>query len=97
MLSFTRRLLQWRKELGDFWTGDMEIHRLPGGIIGFTRTHNKQKLLCLFNLTANKAEVKKSVEGSQVKSDARIDAQIGKDGKSVFMAPYGVCLMQSKQ
>jgi alpha-glucosidase len=56
-LSFTRRLLAFRRDHPAFRTGDLAFVDAPEGVLAFTRTLGETRLLCLFNLGEQPREV----------------------------------------
>lgn len=91
MLHFTRRLLKWRKQLGELLLGDMALIEMSRPILGFTRTQGDRRLFCLFNYSAKPTKVKIDFEGQQILLDASIDAQVKE--RAVHLGPYAACLL----
>jgi alpha-glucosidase len=53
-LSFTRNFLSWRKKQDLLAEGDIKFHDAPEHLLAFTREKDNKKLLCCFNMSAQK-------------------------------------------
>ena len=54
-LSLTRRLIALRRSRAALRTGSLQFVDAPAGVLAFERTAPNQRLLCLFNLSAERA------------------------------------------
>ena len=52
MLNFVRKLISVRRDSEALRLGSIEFHRSPDGVIGFTRKHERESVVCAFNLSS---------------------------------------------
>lgn len=58
VLHHYRRFLQFRRQHLAFAKGEIEFLPLEAPLLGFLRTHGNEKILCLFNMSAQEQRAK---------------------------------------
>lgn len=64
-LNYTRAFLQARKSMPALRVGDIEFLDVADPILAFTRSHGNEKLLCVFNLSAQAQKAPLQISGKQ--------------------------------
>lgn len=56
-LAFYRRMLAWRRAHPVLWKGDFTLHAARETVLAFRRRHQREEMLCVFNLGADPARL----------------------------------------
>ncbi|HJV49831.1 MAG TPA: DUF3459 domain-containing protein, partial [Noviherbaspirillum sp.] len=88
-LRFTRAMIALRKARPELHKGSIALLDAPEGVLGFSRTHEGSRIICLFNM----GTVQKKVPGHG-SSDILLGQHAQSDGHAVMLGVSGFCLLQ---
>jgi alpha-glucosidase len=90
MLHYYTRLLQWRRGQAALTKGSMEMLPRHEQVVAFVRTQGDERLLCLFNFSAESArwEMPAQYAGAQTLPDSPVTGGEWVDGV-VQLQPWG--------
>lgn len=92
VLHATRQFLQWRKQQSCLIDGAIEFVDAPEPLLAFARQNDTQKLLCVFNLSANPARLTLDA-GFQLTDCPANNASL--ENQSIDVAGWGVAILKS--
>ena len=93
-LNFTRRLVAVRQASTALRTGTATVLPAPDGVLAFERTYKKERLTCVFNLSAGKMTYPVGVAASLV---ATFNGAAPGERGSLILPPYGAIIVRAPE
>ena len=82
-LTFTRQFLQARQENAALRLGEIEFHDAPAPVLAFARTHESERVLCVFNMSGGRADYR--AQGTPLDIGCGV---AGVKGETLSLGPY---------